>query len=649
MRELILDDRVQQLINTMPDAVLVADEEGRILSANTECERLTGYALEDLLGTEVEVLVPGSLHSTHRGHRHEYNSAPVGRVMGTGQILRLQRRDGRAVPVDISLAPTQTDTGLVVVAAIRDVTERERLHEQLRLSEERYRQLVEHASEIFYRIEFDTDPMRGRIAYVSPQCETITGNTPEAFLRDASLWVDSIHPDDLPSLAESTMTLVSNGGELTRYYRIRNHAGAYRSIADRIVALHDAEGRVCGYQGVARDITEQTNADEDRRRLQGQLQQSQKIEAIGRLAGGVAHDFNNLLTVILGYTELMKASAEAQNRSDLDEVERAAVRAQALTTQLLAFGRRQMLIPRMLNANDVVKGVVTMIERLLTEDIELTTQLDKDLGTIAIDPGQLEQVLVNLAINARDAMPEGGVLSISTRNIHLDTSEREQLLPPGDYSLLSVGDSGQGMDADTMAHIFEPFFTTKGERGTGLGLATVYGIVKQSGGFIFVDSEPSRGSAFHLYFPCVSGDSITAAKAAVVTPSTAGPGRSRARTTILLVEDSEAVRGLARRFLEEAGHIVLESATPEGALEIARRGTCVDILLTDVVLPGGSGPALYRKLQQLVPDLKVLYISGYTDDVVIRRGASDGTAPFLAKPFNRANLIAKLDEVMEMK
>ncbi|OFW05360.1 MAG: hypothetical protein A3I61_05080 [Acidobacteria bacterium RIFCSPLOWO2_02_FULL_68_18] len=397
------------------------------------------------------------------------------------------------------------------------------------------------------------------------------------------------------------------------------------------------EDEIRGAVVIFRDVTEE-------RTRAAQLQQAQKMEAIGRLAGGIAHDFNNLLTVILGCADLMNDDVPAGSAAhrELDEIREAAGRARNLTSQLLAFSRRQILQPRVVDANEVVAGITGMIERLLGEDVALHTTLEPRLHPIVVDPGQLEQVLVNLCVNARDAMPEGGTLTIESRNVRLETSEHGGTMSPGDYSVLVVTDTGKGMDQETQARIFEPFFTTKQGGGTGLGLATVYGIVKQSNGFIWVYSEPGHGTTFRICFPRAGG--------AAAAPVDEAPRRRRQApldgTTVLLVEDSEPVRRLARRFLHGAGCVVIEAGSPAEALTVAGARGDIDLLVTDVVMPGGSGPKLYAQMKGAMPRLKVLYTSGYTEDAMIRHGISAGETAFLEKPFTREALLAKVAEVV---
>ena len=405
-------------------------------------------------------------------------------------------------------------------------------------------------------------------------------------------------------------------------------------------AVRDAAGTIESYETFVRDVTEQ-------RRLQRELVQAQKMEAVGRLAGGIAHDFNNLLTAILGSAELAleMLPAGAPEREEVDEVRKAALRAADLTRQLLAFSRQQVIVPKVLNPNDVVGGMDKMLRRLLGEDVELRAALASDLGSVKVDPSQLEQVVLNLAVNARDAMPDGGTLTIETQNTELDQQYVQGHLSaqPGPYVMLAVSDTGVGMDAGTQARIFEPFFTTKEKgRGTGLGLATVYGIVKQSGGWIWVYSEPGHGTTFKVYFPRV------AAVAAPATASVAPPASVRGSETILLVEDDETIRNLVFKVLKANGYTVLVAANgDEAEREAERHHGRIHLLITDVVLPGLSGPEVARRLIATRTDTRALYLSGYTNDAVLRRGVLEAGVAFLQKPFTPGVLGRKVREVLD--
>jgi signal transduction histidine kinase len=404
-------------------------------------------------------------------------------------------------------------------------------------------------------------------------------------------------------------------------------------------AERGAGGTISRLQGAFQDI-------DDRRKLEEQFRQAQKMEAIGQLAGGVAHDFNNLLSVILSYAEMMAAQLKANEplRADVEEIKTAGLRATDLTRQLLAFSRQQVLDARILDLNQRVASMGRMLPRLLGADIELTTLLATGLWNVKADAGQIEQILMNLAVNARDAMPMGGKLTIDTANVELDEdytrSHRE--VPAGSYVMLAVTDNGSGMNKETQARIFEPFFTTKERgKGTGLGLATVFGIVKQSGGHVWVYSEPGKGTTFKVYFPRAAGPTEVRAS------ERPAPASGRGSETILLVEDDDQVRAVARGILRYNGYVVLEAPNGGEALLICEQhGSTIHLLLTDVVLPRMSGRQLAERLATERPQMKVLFMSGYTDDAILQHGVLDSGVAYLQKPFMPASLTRKVREVL---
>jgi len=514
--------------------------------------------------------------------------------------------------------------------------ERKRAEESLRESEERFRATFENAGVGMALLD-----MQGRPVKSNPALRRILGYSEEELIRTTLNEVT--HPDDreLGGWLYSELAAGKRDKyEMEKRYLTKGGDVVWGLTTTSLVK--DRQGRPVCAVGMLQDITE-------RKRLELQLRQAQKMEAVGRLAGGVAHDFNNLLTIINGFAALLsrQTSAEDPRHEQLKEILTAGETAASLTRQLLAFSRRQLLEPRVLGLNSVVADIENMLRHLIGEDVELVTTLQPDLGRVKVDPGQIEQVIMNLVVNARDAMPQGGKLLIETSDVEIDEDYVRSHAPmlPGKYVMMAVSDTGCGMDLETQAHIFEPFFTTKEEgRGTGLGLATVYGIVKQSGGFIWVYSEPGRGSTFKIYFPRVE-EVLPTAKTVKVRAQ-----RVEGSKTVLVVEDEAGVRSLVCQALAAHGYKVLEAAGAARALKISKQHTQpIDLLLTDVVMPRTSGKELAKRLSSLHPETKVLYMSGYTDDAVVRLGLSEGGTPFLQKPFGPDALLLKVHEVLEMK
>lgn len=501
------EQNFRRVMDTAPVAIVLADQRGRIVDANAQTLQTFGYERSEIIGKPVEILIPEALRAAHERHRELYAANPHARPMGVGMELLARKKDGTEFPAEISLGPLAGEGGMLVSAAIVDVTTRKKLEEQLRLS--------------------------------------------------------------------------------------------------------------------------------------------QRMEAIGRLAGGVAHDFNNLLGVILGCCEGLSAELP-KNHPALRKVEmmrKAGESAADLTRQLLAFGRKQVLQPKIIEPQQIVRDVEQMLRHVIGENINLAVRLDPSAGCVNADPGQIEQVLVNLAANARDAMPNGGQLTIELASAELDESYKDKHPPviPGPYVMIAVSDTGCGMDSKTLSQVFDPFFTTKElGKGTGLGLAMVYGIVKQSGGYIWVYSEVGRGTAFKVYLPRVER-----ARPAGVHTNFDGLAQ-RGSETILLAEDSEALRDIAREYLQSLGYTVIEASSGEQALQRASEldGT-IHLLLTDVIMPGISGRELADEILRKHPGVKILFTSGYTDDAIVRHGVLESGASFLQKPYRPRALARKIREVLE--
>ena len=523
---------------------------------------------------------------------------------------------------------------LGAVGTLMDVTGRKQAEEALRRSEEYYRSLIENASDPIVVLDD-----AGNVVYESPALEKLLGVRPED--RRGRSGLELLPEEDRPELARSIQRLLREPGH-TEVIETRalHRDGSWRSIEAVAKSRVDDGGKTTIVVNV-RDLTV-------RKDLEAQLNQAQKMEAIGRLAGGVAHDFNNLTTAILGYSELMlrRLGAEDPLRRHVAEVTRAAERAAGLTRQLLAFSRKQLLQPRVLDVAEVLEHSRGLLERLIGEDIELVTRGEPGVGRVRADPVQLDQVILNLAVNARDAMPRGGQLVLEASNADLDEDYAHEhvTVRPGRYVMLAVSDTGHGMDKETQQRVFEPFFTTKDKgKGTGLGLSTVYGIVQQSGGYVWVYSEVGRGTTFKVYLPRVEEEADQPSP--VSEPAAL---RAAASETLLLVEDEASVRELLRELLESAGYSVLEAARPSEALQFAQSHDApIQLLITDVVMPEMTGPELAQRLCAIRPGLRLLFLSGYTEGVVADKGLLGDGAHFLQKPFTTDALEAKVREVLD--
>jgi two-component system cell cycle sensor histidine kinase/response regulator CckA len=515
------------------------------------------------------------------------------------------------------------------------LTERRKAEHAKTEAELKYRMIVEQVAAISYIAE---PGVNGRWFYVSPQIESILGYDAEEWLEQSENWLQFVHVDDHAAVHEAEQAGLK-GKSFQAEYRVMRKDGRTVWISDTATITQGSENHPV-MEGIMVDISE-------RKLMEMQSQQARRMEAVGRLAGGIAHDFNNLLTIIKGYTELARQRVEGQTalRNDIDRIEDASERAAALVRQLLAFSRKQVLQPKNLDLNGVVRSLEQLLRRLMGEDIRMQMKLAADIGTIKADPSQIEQVLMNLVVNARDAMPHGGKLVVETCNVELDQGYASEhvSVKPGKYVMLAVSDTGVGMNAETVAHIFEPFFTTKGgTRGTGLGLSTSYGIVKQSGGYIWVYSEPEEGTTFKVYLPRI--DEAAEPAAAVWLKTAAQKGTE----TILLVEDNEAVRDLTETVLTSYGYKVIVTQTPEHAQRVAETlGADIQLVLTDVVMPSMSGRELVRKLTAKYPHLRVLYMSGYTDNIITSSGVLEPGLAFLQKPFTPALLAQKVREVLD--
>ena len=634
---LIVESDFEAFVDAIPDAVAIVDERGRIVLVNAQTEEQFGYSATELTGQPIEILIPERFRQNHPHHRKSFEQNPRARPMGTGLDLYGLRKNRSEFPVEISLSPLKTRTSSMVIAAIRDVSERKEREEALwKLNrsleaEKAYRSLVEHAPYGIYRAEVGDD----HFLAVNPALMHMLGYEHEHELLRLSI-SDDVYRDPADRIAHL---------ELTRQQRHFQGLEVEWKRKDGSPLFVRLSGRRGSEESgpeyldvVAEDVTQ-------RRKLEEQFQKAQRLEAVARLAGGVAHDFNNLLGVITGYAFMMLTDNPAgAARERIDGILHAAGSAAALTRDLLAVSRSQVLQPTVLDLNAVVKETEKILLRAIGEDIRLRSELDPALGRVKVDRTQIEQVLLNLVINARDAMPAGGEIRIQTGNAHLDEnySKAHAGVQPGEYVVLGVDDTGKGMDQATQARVFEPFFTTKApDKGTGLGLASVYGIVHQSGGHIWLYSEPGIGTSFKIYFPRVYDRAEAAA-------ARRAPASFQGSETVLLVEDHELLRKVTTEMIRGMGYTVLVADGPEPAIEIARNHE-IDLLVSDVVMPDMNGLTLRDKIVAMRPQIRTLLMSGYSGDVISQYGDIGSGTALLAKPFTTEALGAQMRSLLEQK
>ena len=633
------EERYRSLVTALEEGILLQDGDGVIRACNPAAARMLGHTVDQIVG--VSSKDPRWRVVREDGSPLTPENYPGRQTMRTGEpianrVIGVLKPSGEQVWLSVNSRPLLRggeSKPYAVVSSLTDITKRRIAEERLRESQKFLRQVIDADPNMIFVKDWD-----GRFTLANKAVAEMYGTSPEMLVGKTDADFNPNQEEVESFLRDDREVMKSRERKLIPEERVSNpetkETRWFQTV--KVPLLHgDTSHAVLG---VATDITERVQLEE-------QLRQSQKIEAIGRLAGGVAHDFNNLLTTILGYSDLVLQALEPDHavREDLEEIKRAGERAAGLTRQLLAFSRKQILTPVVLDVNAVVVNLKKMLGRLIGEDVELTTLLDPALGAVKADAGQLEQIVMNLAVNARDAMPEGGHITIETKNVELDDlyAREHTYTTRGPYVLLAIGDTGMGMDPETQSHIFEPFFTTKGPgKGTGLGLSTVYGIVKQSGGSIEVYSEPGKGTVFRIYLPRVDQPVPKP-----IPPPVAASAKGS--ETILLVEDEDGLRALARRVLEASGYTVLAARDAENAAEIAgAHADRIELLLTDTVMPGASGPDLARRLAPLRPDMKVLFVSGYTDDAVVRARLLDPSAAFLQKPFSPDALARKVREVL---
>jgi len=644
--------KYRQLVEEVPAISYVAEAGafGPFLYMSPQVSTILGYKADECIADSR--FWWDHLHPDDRPRALQEDTWEEGRLFQVE--YRMRNQDGRKVWLRdeaIIVRDPQTEKRLTRGVLI-DITEQKQAAEALRESEERYRTFVEQSSEGIYRMEYDP-PIPCHLSVD----EQLDFGFRHGFMAECNDAMAKMYGRD------SARELI--GKKLSEFLILRDPVtmrfmaafieGGYR-ISDQESIELDAQGRRRIFRntmvgtivnnhwvrtwGITRDVTERLHLEE-------QLRNAQQLEAVGRLAGGIAHDFNNILSIIMGHGELLEASGiNEQARSGLEQMRHAAERAASLTQQLLAFSRKQVLQPKVLDLNKTVSDLQKMLTRVIGEDIEMTAKLHPALMTVKADPGQVEQVLMNLAVNARDAMPQGGKLTMETINLAVSPEQARDLdIPTGWYVMLQVTDTGHGMDAATVSHVFEPFFTTKPVgKGTGLGLATVYGIVKQSGGTIQVESEPGLGTTFRIYLPAAEGAHATQLPPVVVTTVAGGT------ETILIAEDEPDLRELTRIFLEGYGYKVLVAGNADAALQVSEQsGEPIHLLLTDVIMPGMSGPQLAEKILSKRPQTKIVYMTGYTDDMVVQHRVLEPGVQLLQKPFTKSELALKVRATLDAR
>jgi two-component system cell cycle sensor histidine kinase/response regulator CckA len=661
-------DCLENVLENSPDAIGIVDKHGRLLKWNKLAEQLFGYSFKEIKQKKIFEFYddPQELEKMlsllrKNGVVKEYEikmRKKNGQVVAFNLSISLLKDSQDRLIASVGVARDLTEKkeaveelqkyrqhleGMVekrtaqLIAANerlqREITERQRTEEALKSSEARYRSLFDGVPVGLYR----TTP-EGKILDANPALVQMLGYPDRESLVTVNVAASYVNPED----RVRKKALLAQEGIIRDYeMELRRHDGERIWVRDTVRVVRDPSAEATCYEGSMEEITE-------RKQLESQFRQAQKMEAIGRLAGGVAHDFNNILTAITGYSEitLLDLRRDDPLRANIEEVLKASERAASLTQQLLTFSSKQILQPRKINLNDTITDMHGMLQRLIGEDIDLSLVLDPEMGTVIADPGQVEQIILNLVVNARDAMPQGGKITMETGNFLLDETyaQRHLEVTPGAYSMLALSDNGLGMDGETQAQIFEPFFTTKPRgKGTGLGLAMVYGIIKQSGGHIWVYSEPGQGTTIKVYLPRVDA----AVEPAIVEEPTELPF---GKETILIVEDEDALRALISRSLKKFGYQVLEARHGGDALLICEQAQePIHLMLVDVVLPQISGPGIAARLASLQPEMKVLFMSGYTENAIVRHGVLDQRVPFLPKPFKPVAMVRKVREVLDAK
>ena len=635
------EERSRMYLDMAGVILLALDKEGKVVLANPKaCSVLGGEEAEILDKNWFDSFIPEHERREVRRVFQQLMSGTVEPVEYVeNQVLALGG-NVRWVAWHNTLVKSRDGEILGTFSSGEDISERRQTEQALRDSEERFRELTDTLPQVVFEVD-----IRGTITYANRRAFELFGYVEEDFQRGLNTLEMIAAQDHDRAKANIGRVMRGDKPESTEYMARRKDRSTFPVMIHSTRIVRDGEG--VGLRGIIVDLSEHKAAEKALKESEERLRQSQKMEAIGRLAGGIAHDFNNLLTTILGYSEMLLSEGTTTKEAleSVREISKSAQRAASLTQQLLAYSRKQVLRPEELDINELVKNITKMLQRLIHENVRLNTVLDPKIGCVKADPAQLEQVIINLAINARDSMPGGGNLTIETQNLVLDESfcKLRPEVVPGEYVMLAVTDTGCGIDKKIQKQIFEPFFTTKEPgKGTGLGLATVFGTVKQSNGYVYVYSEPGLGSTFKIYLPVIQ---TMKPKGRDHPKEWAGYATDR---TILLVEDDEPLRKLVSQILERTGYTVVSASNGEEALRLldSPEHTEIDLLVSDVVMPGIGGKALAEKLQARLPDLKVLFISGYPDEAVVHHGVLDEGVAYLQKPFSPKAFIQKVQEIL---
>lgn len=627
-----IEAKYRNLLESAPDAMVITDQNGLIQIINRQTEKLFGYQRGELIGKPLETLMPERFRTTHVHHRSQFFNIPKTRPMGAGLNLFGLHKNGTEFPVDICLSPLKTSDGLVVTAAIRDITNRKNAESALIENYNLLNTILENSSDIIFVKDLQgTYRMinaAGARFFGKPAAE-IVGNNDSELKTPENEWF--INEFDRQALAP---------GETRTFEEVISTTDVVRRFLTTKSAFCDAKGIVTGQICIARDIT-------NIKQLEEQFRQSQKMEALGQLAGGIAHDFNNLLTVIIGNTELLSdlLNIDKAHRELLIDIQKSGERAANLTSQLLSFSRKQVHQPVVANPNTLLDELQRMLRSLIGENIKFIIQKDAGLNLVKLDRGQFDQAIINLAINARDAIQDGGVLRIETQNTVLDKAYTRSHpdVTPGRYVRITISDSGHGMDEATLGHIFEPFFTTKAPgMGTGLGLAMVNSFIRDAGGHVEIVSQPGHGTTFRIYLPA-AGEPTPAPE--IPLDQAVIPHGSE---TILIVENDSSVRLLIRQILQMCGYTVMDTGGGNEAIRITRQHSAnIHLLLTDLVMPGMSGRQIHDRLIKTRPKMRTLFMSGYPKEIGVRYGLPETGAEFLQKPFNISQLAIKVREVLD--